>query len=104
MTEQLNIKKYDRQIRTYGLNASNKITQSTVYLYGLEGGLGTEVAKNITLTGVNKLVLIDENKVDKLDIEFGYFYTENDEGKYRVDVLQKYWSTKISLSPSASNI
>ena len=49
MTEQLNIKKYDRQIRTYGLNASNKITQSTVYLYGLEGGLGTEVGKNITL-------------------------------------------------------
>lgn len=89
MTEQLNIKKYDRQIRTYGLTASNKITQSTVYLYGLEGGLGTEVAKNITLTGVNKLVLIDKNRVDQLDIEFGYFYTEDDKDKNRVDVLQK---------------
>ena len=35
---------YDRQNRTFGIEAE-KINNSSVYLFGLEGGLGSEVSK-----------------------------------------------------------
>ena len=69
-----NMDMYDRQMRTFGVDATKKINSSRVYLIGLEGSLGTEVAKNLVLSGIKELYLYDENLVDKRDIEFGYFY------------------------------
>lgn len=86
--------KYDRQMRTFGKSASSKIANGVVYVFNLEGGLGTEICKNLVLSGINELHLVDENTVNKKDVEFGYFYSIEDfnSKRYRVDVLSKHLS------------
>ena len=49
----IDIELYDRQIRTFGLEAITKISTSSVMIIGLQGGLGTEVGKNLALGGEN---------------------------------------------------
>jgi ubiquitin-activating enzyme E1 len=66
---------YDRQIRTFGIDANKKITSSTVLIYGLAKGLGTEIAKNLTLGGINTIYLYDDDIVNDNDIENGIYYT-----------------------------
>ena len=50
---------YDRQIRTYGLDACEKILLSSVLVINLSKGLGTEICKNLMLSGVNTIYLFD---------------------------------------------
>ena len=85
-----NMDMYDRQMRTFGIDATKKINSSIVYLIGLEGGLGTEVAKNLVLSGIKELYLYDENLVDKRDIEFGYYYQNESYHNNRVVELIPY--------------
>ena len=39
---------YDRQNRTYGTEATKTLTTSNVVVFGLEGGVSTELCKNLT--------------------------------------------------------
>ena len=48
---------YDRQVRTYGKEAVEKMAMSSVLIYGLEKGLGTEVGKNLALGGIRNIYL-----------------------------------------------
>jgi hypothetical protein len=50
--------KYDRQLRTYGYDASKLIQSSTVYIIGLNNNYVSEICKNLALTGINTLYLI----------------------------------------------
>jgi ubiquitin-activating enzyme E1 len=69
---------YDRQIRTYGEDAIKKIVSSSVLIYGLEKGLGTEVAKNLTLGGVQNIYLYDNNYINPTeDFETGFYYNND---------------------------
>ena len=72
-----NMNQYDRQMRTFGQDATMKINASVVYVLGLEGGLGSEIAKNLVLSGIKELYLYDIKLVTKRDIEFGYYYQNN---------------------------
>ena len=82
---------YDRQIRTFGKDATSKLKNSTVYLYNLEGGLASEIAKNLVLSGVNELHLIDKNLINLTDSEFGFYYNQcNIDKNYRCDILSIY--------------
>ena len=74
---EIDINLYDRQVRTYGLDATKKINDSNVIIYGLDGGLGIEIIKNIFLSGVKNLYLYDINKVSVSDIETGIYYDYN---------------------------
>jgi ubiquitin-activating enzyme E1 len=78
---------YDRQIRTYGVEAMKKMSSSSVLIYGLEKGLGTEVAKNLTLGGVRNIYLYDENPVISSDLETGIYYSTDSIGLIRSQVL-----------------
>ncbi|XP_057368697.1 SUMO-activating enzyme subunit 1-like [Daphnia carinata] len=49
---------YDRQIRLWGLEAQKRLRAARVLLIGL-GGLGAEIAKNLTLSGIKSLTLLD---------------------------------------------
>ena len=60
---------YDKQIRTLGFEAFNKIKSSSVLIYGLEKGLGTEISKNLILMGVKNLYLYDNQIINKQDFE-----------------------------------
>ena len=66
---------YDRQIRTIGMTALQKLTQSSVLVIGLNKGLATEICKNLALGGVKNIILFDDNgKVQLRDLETGFYY------------------------------
>ena len=65
---------YDRQIRTYGLDACNKILSSSVLVINLSKGLGTEICKNLVLSGINTLYLYDNELINEEDLLTGYYY------------------------------
>jgi ubiquitin-activating enzyme E1 len=78
---------YDRQIRTYGVDALKKITNSSITIVGLENGLSTEIVKNLALGGVKTIGLYDNNLITYADVETGFYYSEKDIGKVRSEVL-----------------
>jgi len=78
---------YDRQIRTYGIDAIKKMSSSSVLIYGLAKGLGTEVAKNLTLGGIRNVYLYDENQVIPSDCETGFYYQTDSLGQLRSQAL-----------------
>lgn len=80
---------YDRQIRTYGIDAVKKLTSSSVLIYGLADGLGTEVAKNLALGGIRNIYLLDESPIQTSDLETGFYYDTNSIGMIRSEVLAK---------------
>jgi len=53
---------YDRQIRLWGLDAQKRLRGASVLLIGL-GGVGAEIAKNIILSGVKAITLLDNATV-----------------------------------------
>jgi ubiquitin-activating enzyme E1 len=87
MNNPIDISLYDRQIRTYGLVAIEKITTSSVLIVGLAKGLGTEIAKNLALGGINNIYLYDNNIITKDDLETGFYYTTEDLNQQRAKVL-----------------
>lgn len=50
---------YDRQIRLWGLESQKRLRASTVLLVGLKG-LGAEFCKNIVLSGIKSITLLDD--------------------------------------------
>ncbi|CAI5452834.1 unnamed protein product [Caenorhabditis angaria] len=58
---------YDRQIRLWGIDAQNKLRNSSVLVVGISQ-LGAEFAKNITLSGLNSLTLLDGHVITKDDV------------------------------------
>jgi len=80
---------YDRQIRTYGKKASERIISSTVIIYGLAGGYGTEIAKNLVLGGIKQLYLCDNNLINNDDIQTGFYFSKLDIGFNRAHILSK---------------
>ncbi|RXM30737.1 SUMO-activating enzyme subunit 1 [Acipenser ruthenus] len=53
---------YDRQIRLWGLDAQKRLRASRVLLVGMKG-LGAEVAKNLILSGVKGITMLDHEQV-----------------------------------------
>ena len=81
---------YDRQIRTYGEEAVNKISSSSVLIMGLDGGLGTEISKNLTLCGIKNIYLFDNNIINLDDTLTGYYYSVDSIGSSRsITLLSK---------------
>lgn len=62
---------YDRQIRLWGVDAQKKILSSKVLLVNMQG-LGAEVAKNLVLSGINSLTLLDSNDVQEDDLNYNF--------------------------------
>jgi ubiquitin-activating enzyme E1 len=52
---------HDRQIRTYGKDAVEKIVSSNVCIIGSSNGLATEIIKNLCLSGINNIYIYDIN-------------------------------------------
>ena len=69
--------RYSRQNLTYGNSATEKLFYSKVVLIGLGGGLATEIAKNLLLSGLNKLWLLDLIPNENSDIFETHFLCLN---------------------------
>ncbi|XP_066141922.1 SUMO-activating enzyme subunit 1 [Euwallacea fornicatus] len=53
---------YDRQIRLWGIESQERLRAANILLIGVRG-LGSEIAKNILLSGINSLVILDDGEV-----------------------------------------
>ena len=71
---------YDRQIRLWGVEAQKRLINSRVCLINIKG-LACEVAKNLVLSGINSLTLIDENNVDEHDLKTNFLIERDSLGQ-----------------------
>jgi len=75
---------YSRQLYVMGHSAMEKLSKSTVIVYGLNG-LGLEIAKNIILSGIGNVIIHDTKNTQYSDLTTQYYLTENDIGKNRAE-------------------
>ncbi|GFS09026.1 SUMO-activating enzyme subunit 1 [Elysia marginata] len=73
---------YDRQIRLWGLDAQRRLRAASVLLIGMKG-LGAEIAKNIILSGVKSVTLMDPNMIDEEDKMSQFFVSSAPVGQNR---------------------
>ncbi|PAV16890.1 sumo-activating enzyme subunit 1 [Pyrrhoderma noxium] len=78
---------YDRQIRLWGLDAQQRMRNATIMIVRLRG-TATEVIKNIVLSGIGKLIIVDDKEVKEEDLGAGFFFRDEDIGKKRVEVAK----------------
>lgn len=57
---------YDRQIRLWGLDSQKRLRNARILICGVNG-LGAEVAKNIILSGVKSVTLLDDKIASEVD-------------------------------------
>ena len=86
--------KYDRQLRLWGSFGQNLILSSKILLINAETS-GCETLKNLILSGIGHVTIIDENDVNEGDLESNFFLTPEDMGKPRASVL----SSLLELNP-----
>eukprot|EP00954_Amorphochlora_amoebiformis_P022125 1351133-Amorphochlora_amoeboformis.AAC.2 len=75
---------YSRQLYVYGAEAQRKMQQTNVLLVGLKG-LGVEIAKNIILSGVRSVGILDPETVKISDLGSQFYLTPTDVGKPRAE-------------------
>ena len=68
---------YDRQIRLWGLEAQNRMRNSTVLLISLKG-IAHEAIKNLVLAGIGRLIVMDDGLVTEEDLGHGFLFREED--------------------------
>lgn len=75
---------YDRQIRLWGLESQKRIRSSHILICGLNG-LGAEIAKNIILSGVKAVTLLDHENVSALDFNSQFLVPHDKIGVNRAE-------------------
>lgn len=65
-----------------------KIKNSSVVIIGM-GGLGCPASQYLAASGVGKLTLIDHDIIETSNLQRQVLYTEQDIGKYKVDVARQ---------------
>ena len=73
------LERYDRQLRIAGWDQS-RLQNGTVVIVGV-GALGCEVAKNLALMGVGRLVLIDNDYVELSNLSRQMLFNDGDIGR-----------------------
>ncbi len=73
---------YSRQIRTFGIGTMLKLKNLKVLIVGMRG-LGIEIAKNIILSGVKEVKILDNNETLINDLGNNFFLSEENIGKQR---------------------
>ena len=69
--------RYSRHIGVMGLDAMKKQATATIVLFGLSG-FACEIAKNIVLSGIKKLIIVDNQVVTRADLHGNFYLTEAD--------------------------
>lgn len=78
--DEINLKLYDRQIRLWGIDAQKRMASSRVLVYGITG-LSAEVCKNIVLSGVGNVCIMDNGKVTPSLLGSNFFINEKQIGE-----------------------
>lgn len=75
---------YDRQIRLWGVDAQKKLLASRILLINMNG-LAAEIAKNLVLSGINCLTLLDSTDVSDEDVKENFLLFNSIVGKNRAE-------------------
>jgi len=75
---------YDRQIRLWGLDAQKRLRAARVCVFGM-GGLGCEVSKNLVLSGVKELKMVDSKLVSNEDATSQFLAPRDKIGENRAE-------------------
>ncbi len=84
------LEKYSRQIiiDSIGIKGQEKIFNTKVLIVGC-GGLGTSAAQYLSMTGVGKVGLVDDDIIALSNLNRQTLFTEEEMGKKKVFVLSK---------------
>jgi len=84
----IDIKRYDRQIRLWGLETQTGLHGARILLLRATG-LCNEIAKNLVLAGVGHVSIHDAGVVEQQDIDTGavFYFSKADIGRGRAEVL-----------------
>lgn len=74
-----NLERYERQLRIEGWR-QDKLSESTVIVIGV-GAIGCEVAKNLTLMGIGRLIIVDNDVVEVSNLSRQMLFTDEDIGR-----------------------
>jgi ubiquitin-activating enzyme E1 len=80
---------YDRQNRTYGIEATRLIQSSCVYIIGLKNGYASEICKNLALSGIKTLILFGDEIIDEEDKKNCMFYRKSSIGSFCWEEIKK---------------
>ena len=82
--------KYSKQIilKKFGLVGQKKIINSKVLIFGM-GGLGCPLAIYLASLGIGTLGIVDNDKIELSNLNRQIIYSNDDIGKFKVDVAQK---------------
>lgn len=72
--------RYIRLIELLGKAGFQRFQRKNILLVGV-GAIGSEIAKNLTTLGVNKLILVDRDYVDMPNLALSFLYTKRDAEK-----------------------
>ncbi|XP_063241672.1 SUMO-activating enzyme subunit 1 [Bacillus rossius redtenbacheri] len=75
---------YDRQLRVWGLESQKRLRAARVLVIGMHG-LGSEIAKNLILSGVRSLTMMDHTVVTEEDFSANLFVERSHLGKNRAE-------------------
>jgi len=75
---------YDRQIRLWGLDSQKRLRAARILVAGMRG-LGCEVAKNLVLSGVNSLTMLDHEALTEEDGESQFLAPRDKVGVNRAE-------------------
>jgi ubiquitin-like 1-activating enzyme E1 A len=75
---------YDRQIRLWGLDAQKRLRSAKVCLIGMRG-LGCEIAKNLVLSGIHSLKMVDPADVTVEDATSQFLAPRDKVGSNRAE-------------------
>lgn len=73
------MERYNRQLRITGWD-QEKLMKATVMIVGV-GAIGCEVAKNLSLMGVGRLILVDNDVIELSNLSRQMLFTDEDIGK-----------------------
>ena len=73
---------YSRQITTFGLDTMSKLQNLKILIVGMRG-LGIEIAKNIVLSGIKEVKILDKNFTLINDLGSNFFLSEENISKPR---------------------
>lgn len=79
---------YDRQIRLWGAGVQRSLRNTRVLVIGIRG-VATEICKNLILSGVKSLTMMDPENVNKEDLNSQYFLYPGNIGENRAQASLK---------------
>ncbi len=81
------LRRLDRQLRLPGWNQET-LKNSKVLIAGV-GGLGTEIAKNLAMTGIGTIHLVDMDIIEHSNLNRQILFTDADEGEPKANIAAK---------------